>query len=113
MHLSLKSVCNKEHKGVICNTTSSRYSQSTHPTGRVFGKNCSSLLDFTRNYERASGIYVPCHHIHHYVMFQDHATPMWIAAQMGHLNIVRELIVAGAVVDSVREVGIVSIDYPI
>ena len=38
---------------------------------------------------------------------------MWIAAQMGHLNIVRELIVAGAVVDAVREVGIVSIDYPI
>ena len=24
MHLSFKSVCNKEHKGVICNTTSSR-----------------------------------------------------------------------------------------
>ena len=38
---------------------------------------------------------------------------MWIAAQMGHLNIVRELIVAGAVVDAVREVGIVSIDFPI
>ena len=53
------------------------------------------------------------HLIHHYVIFQDHATPMWIAAQMGHLNIVRELIVAGAVVDAVREVGIVSIDFPI
>ena len=37
MHLSFKSVCNKEHKGVICNTTSSSYSsQSTRPTvGRV------------------------------------------------------------------------------
>ena len=31
-----KSVCNKEHKRVICNTISSSYSfQSTHPTGRV------------------------------------------------------------------------------
>ena len=36
MHLSFKSVCNKEHKGVKCNMTSSSYSsQSTHPTGRV------------------------------------------------------------------------------
>ena len=52
MHLSFKSVCNKEHKGVICNMTSTSYSsQSTHPTG---------LLDFTRNYERRSGIFVPC-----------------------------------------------------
>ena len=35
MHLSFKSVCNKEHKGVICNMTSwSYFSQSTHPTGR-------------------------------------------------------------------------------
>ena len=33
-HLSFKSVCNKEHKGVICNMTSSSYSsQNTHPTG--------------------------------------------------------------------------------
>ena len=60
MHLSFKSVCNKEHKGVICNmTSSSNSSQSTHPTGRVLGKNYSSFLDFTRNYERTSGIYVP------------------------------------------------------
>ena len=36
MHLSFKGVCNKEHKGVICNMTSlSNSSQSTHPTGRV------------------------------------------------------------------------------
>ena len=33
-HLSFKSVCNKEHKGVICNMTSLiNSSQSTHPTG--------------------------------------------------------------------------------
>ena len=36
MHLSFKSVCNKEHKGVICNMTSSSNSfQSTRPTGQV------------------------------------------------------------------------------
>ena len=34
MHLSFENVCNKEHKGVICNMTSlSNSSQSTHPTG--------------------------------------------------------------------------------
>ena len=36
MHLSFKSICNKEHKGVICNmTSSSNSSQSTHPVGRI------------------------------------------------------------------------------
>ena len=36
MHLSFKGVCNKEHKRVICNTTSSSNSfQSTRPVGRV------------------------------------------------------------------------------
>ena len=36
MHLSFKSVCNKENKGVICNKTSLSYSsQSTRPVGRV------------------------------------------------------------------------------
>ena len=48
MHLSFKSVCNKEHKGVICDKTSSYSSQSTCPTGQVLGKNYSSFLDFTR-----------------------------------------------------------------
>ena len=34
MYLSFKNVCNKEHKGVICNmTSSSNSSQSTHPVG--------------------------------------------------------------------------------
>ena len=46
--------------GVICNRTlSSNSSQSTHPTGRVLGKNYLSFLDFTRNYERTSGILSP------------------------------------------------------
>ena len=36
LHLSFKSICNKEHKGVICNmTTSSNSFQSTRPTGRI------------------------------------------------------------------------------
>ena len=36
MHLSFKSVCNKELKGVISNrTSSSNSSLSSHPTGRV------------------------------------------------------------------------------
>ena len=36
MHLSFKSRCNKEHKGIICYMTSSSNSfQSTRPTGRV------------------------------------------------------------------------------
>ena len=73
MHLSCKSVSNKEHKGVTCNTTSSSYSsESTRPTlpqvilpkalvlqNECFGKNYSSFLDFTLNYERTSGIFVP------------------------------------------------------
>ena len=36
MHLSFKSICNKEHKGVICNmTSSSNSSQSARPVGQV------------------------------------------------------------------------------
>ena len=55
MHLSFKSICNKEHKGVICNmTSSSNSSQSTRP-----GKNYWSFVEFTRNYEQTSGIFVP------------------------------------------------------
>ena len=60
MHLSFKSVCNKEHKGVICSMTSStNYSQITHPTGQVLWKELLVILDFTRNYERTRGIFVP------------------------------------------------------
>ena len=59
MHLSLKSICNKEIKGVICiMTSSSNSSQSTCPTGRVLGKNYLSCLDFTHNYKQTSGIFV-------------------------------------------------------
>ena len=38
-------------------TPSSNSSQSTRP---IFGKNYSTFLDFTGNYERTSGIFVPC-----------------------------------------------------
>ena len=60
MHLSFTRVCNKEHKGFICNMTLSNSSQSTRPTGRVLWKNYLSFLDFTGNYEQMSGIFVPC-----------------------------------------------------
>ena len=60
MHLSFKSVCNKENKGLICYMTSSSNSfQSIVLQDECFGKNYLSFLDFTRNYERASGIFVP------------------------------------------------------
>ena len=60
MHLSFRSICIKEHKGVIRNKIAlSNSSQSTHPTGRVLGKNYSSFLDFTRISKRTSGILAP------------------------------------------------------
>ena len=47
MHLSFKSVCNKEHKGVISNmTSSSNSSQSTRPVGRVLWKELLVLSRF-------------------------------------------------------------------
>ena len=47
MHLSFKSVCNKEHKGVICNMTSlSNSSQSTCPAGLVLRENLLVLSRF-------------------------------------------------------------------
>ena len=61
--LSFKSVCNKEHKGVI------RLPGVILPKALVlqdecFGKNYSFLLDFTCNYEQTSGIFVPCIFLH-------------------------------------------------
>ena len=45
MHLSFKSVGNKEHKGVICYmTSSSNSSQSTRPTGRVLWEELLVLI---------------------------------------------------------------------
>ena len=51
MHLSFKSICNTEHKGVI------------RLQDECFAKNYSSCLDFTRNYERTSGILSPVEHM--------------------------------------------------
>ena len=100
MHLSFKSICNKEHKVVICYMTykvpyiaaKMIFTQSVsslhhiyrqdftvktqkmilvspHPRlilpealflqDECFGKNYLSFLDFTRNYERTSGTFVP------------------------------------------------------
>ena len=45
MHLSFKSVCNKEHKGVICNLALlSNSSQSTRPFSIIFSKVFKTLL---------------------------------------------------------------------
>ena len=50
MNLSFKSVCNKEHKGVICNMTSlSNSSQSIRPIGRVLWEEYLSFLIMTSN----------------------------------------------------------------
>ena len=46
LHLSFKSVCNKEHKGVICNMTSlSNSPKRTCPTGLALWE---ELLDLSR-----------------------------------------------------------------
>ena len=37
--------------------------------------------------------------------FQDGATPLWIACQMGHPLVVKELLENSADVDTAREVG--------
>ena len=47
MHLSFKSVCNKEHKEVICNMTpSSNSAKSTRPKGRVLWEELLVLSRF-------------------------------------------------------------------
>lgn len=42
---------------------------------------------------------------------QDEASALWIAAQMGHSQVAKELLEAGAEVDAVREVGIMTIIF--
>lgn len=37
-------------------------------------------------------------------ILQDQATPLWIASQMGHTSVVKELLSSGADVDAIREV---------
>ena len=49
-----------------------------------------------------------------YCFLKDKASPLWIASQMGHTQIVRELLTLGADVDAVREVGLpllIEIEY--
>ena len=60
MHMSFKSVCSKEHKGVICIWLPRVIlSKALILQDKCLGKNYSSFLDFTRNYERTNGIFVP------------------------------------------------------
>ena len=58
-HMSFKSVFNKEQKGVIWLPWVILPKALILPD-ECFGKNYSSFLDFNRNYERRSGIFVPC-----------------------------------------------------
>ena len=62
MQLSFKSVCNKEHKSTSSSNPFQKHSscKALVPQDKCFGKNYSSLLDFTCNYERMNGIFVPC-----------------------------------------------------
>ena len=55
-HLSFKSLCNKEH---IKRSNMTSPSNSSQSRTSAFVKNYSSFLDFTRNYERTSGIFCP------------------------------------------------------
>ena len=59
-HLSFKSVCNREHKGVKCNMIlRSNSSKSTCPTGWALCEEFIYFLDFTCNNEGTCGIFVP------------------------------------------------------
>ena len=53
-------------------TSLNNSSQSTYPTDECFGKNYSSFLDFIRNYERMSGIFVPCGLVGGRVFYWNH-----------------------------------------
>ena len=92
MHLSFISVCNKEHMGVI--TSSRNSSQSTCP--ECFWKNHFSFLDFTRNYGRTSGIFVPCKGLSIFVCgvvaFNKKLYPFWVWLDPGKCpNIIQDL----------------------
>ena len=65
MHLSFRILCNKEHRGVISNipSSSNSYQSTCLLQDECLGKNYSSFIDFTCNYERTSGIFVPWNYI--------------------------------------------------
>ena len=58
-HLSFKSACNKEDKGVIW-LPQIILCKALVLQDECFWKNYLSFLDFTLNYEWMSGIFVPC-----------------------------------------------------
>lgn len=47
---------------------------------------------------------VKCSNSKFSMVLQDQATPLWIASQMGHTSVVKELLSSGADVDAIREV---------
>ena len=60
LHLSFKSVCTKEHKGLyVIWLAQVILSKALVLQDECFGKNYSSFLYFTRNNQRTSGIFVP------------------------------------------------------
>ena len=62
MLLSFKSVCNKEHireKYVIIQLSQVILPKALVLQDECFGKNYSFFLDFTHNYKRTSGVFVP------------------------------------------------------
>ena len=71
MHLSFKSVFNREQKGVICNMTSSNSYQSTHPTGVILpspdnsqSKHIQYMVPTTPEYITVNSVLVWfCNHI--------------------------------------------------
>ena len=59
MHLSFKSICNKEHKGVICKMTSSNFSKSTGPARQVLWEELLILSRFRGPVEfLSSGLHI-------------------------------------------------------
>ena len=72
MHLSFKSVCNKEHKGVICYTTpEGNSSQSTRPTGRVLWEELLFLSRFHLELRVDEWNFCPLHQDLHCLLRQN------------------------------------------
>ena len=69
MYLFFKSVCNKEHKGMICYMTSSRISfKITRPTGLVVWKELLVLSRFHSQLRADKWNFCPLHTIHVHII---------------------------------------------
>ena len=72
MPLSFKSVCNKEHKGVICySTPEGNSSQSTRPTGRVLWEELFVLSRFHLELRADEWNFCPLHQDLHCLLRQN------------------------------------------